>query len=106
MWLLGVRPDPVGCALLAGARLDRPSAQDACQEPEDAGAPVVVRSSRSLAVLAAGGPHRPHWVKRYAWCTFGRVTLRMKGGRTASGQLVYSQKLYFIWLSRAKQGES
>jgi hypothetical protein len=34
-WLLGVRPDPVGCALLAGARLDRPSAYNACQGPEE-----------------------------------------------------------------------
>jgi hypothetical protein len=33
LWLLGVHPDPVGCALLAGARLDRPSAENACQGP-------------------------------------------------------------------------
>jgi hypothetical protein len=37
VWLLGVRPDPVGCALLAGARLDRPSASNACQGPGNAG---------------------------------------------------------------------
>jgi hypothetical protein len=43
--LLGVRPDPVGCALLAGARLDRPSAWNECQGPEEARALVVVRSS-------------------------------------------------------------
>ena len=32
-WLLGVRPDLVGCALLAGARLDRPSTLNECQGP-------------------------------------------------------------------------
>jgi hypothetical protein len=96
VWLLGVRPDPVGCALLAGARLDRPSAEDACQGPADAEAPVVVSWSRALGgtgVLAQGGSRAP--------CTFRRVNLSMTDRRTVeTDQLMYSYKLYLIWLSR------
>src|SRR5215467_15156911 len=62
LWLLGVRPDPVGCSLLAGARLDRPSAQNECQGSEHARAPtgglaVQNASGTEWTMLRSWGPH-------------------------------------------------